>query len=508
MSRLSNPSRTVLLGLFALTFAGTLRLLTGGGQRVRVPAAPEVRGKNQLVELTLRAETTADGHGAFSFNGQTLPPVIRVSPGDVLKMTYINAMSSPSPLSCATGPCMNMTNLHFHGLGVSPNAPQDDVLDMIAMPGQTLNYAVAIPSGQPPGLYWYHTHPHGESQRQALDGMSGAIVVEGIDEYVPEVRTLRERVLVIRGRDIEHDPDAESLRRQVGISDAACGTAREAAERIMTVNGAVRPEIALAPGERQFWRIVNAAADTYADIQIDGQPLEIVALDGIPRGYYDAPTRNPRADHRLLPPGGRLEVIVTGPPTGTPAALRTRCVDTGPAGDPNPEMVLADLVPGARSDRTVGRPFEGRQRGPDRPALAMSQVHRHPSLDNLQTTEPHFIVTFTEDKGGFYINGQKFVMAAQPMVRVNVGSYQHWRIVNDTDEIHPMHIHQAHFLAYAENGGPLPDPVWVDTFNVPYRGSIDVIVDVTDPVIRGMAVFHCHLLNHEDKGMMAKVLFK
>jgi FtsP/CotA-like multicopper oxidase with cupredoxin domain len=94
------------------------------------------------------------------------------------------------------------------------------------------------------------------------------------------------------------------------------------------------------------------------------------------------------------------------------------------------------------------------------------------------------------------------------MVRVKVGGYQHWRIVNATDELHPMHIHQTHFLAYAENGRPLLDPVWLDTVNVPSRGSVDVVMDFTNPVIKGMSVFHCHLLNHEDKGMMAKILFE
>jgi suppressor of ftsI len=71
---------------------------------------------------------------------------------------------------------------------------------------------------------------------------------------------------------------------------------------------------------------------------------------------------------------------------------------------------------------------------------------------------------------------------------------------NQTAELHPFHIHQVHFLAYAENGAPLDHPAWLDTVNVPYRGSVDVIMDFTDPVIKGMAVFHCHLLNHEDKG--------
>jgi suppressor of ftsI len=471
-----------------------------------LPTPPEVRSTNHVAELTLTAVTDSTGHAALSFNGGMVPPTIRVSPGDILKISYVNAMSRTSQESCATGACMNMTNLHFHGLGVSPRQPQDDVLHMMAMPGQTLHYRVAIPSEQPPGLYWYHTHPHGESQRQALDGMSGAIVVEGIDRYVPTVRTMPERVLVIRGRDIEHSPDAASLRRQAGIPETPCSSAAEPepTERIMTVNGVLRPEIAIAPGERQFWRIVNAGADTFVDLQVDGQQLDIVALDGFPVGYYEKPHQIPRADHRLIPPGGRLEVVVTGPPSGVHAALRTRCVDTGPAGDPNPEMVLADLVSGAPTPASPAR-TSGKPGG--RPHLA-PVIHRHPPIEALERTRPQFVATFSEDEHGFYINGEAFAADAKPMVEVTVGTYQHWRIVNDSDELHPMHLHQVHFLAYAENGVPLANPVWLDTVNVPSRGTVDIIVDFTNPVIRGMSVFHCHLLNHEDKGMMAKVLFK
>ena len=94
------------------------------------------------------------------------------------------------------------------------------------------------------------------------------------------------------------------------------------------------------------------------------------------------------------------------------------------------------------------------------------------------------------------------------MRRSRVGTYEHWRIVNATAELHPMHIHQVHFLAFAENEHPLANPVWLDTVNVPVGGSVDVVMDFTDPVIRGMSLFHCHLLNHEDKGMMAKILFE
>ena len=99
-------------------------------------------------------------------------------------------------------------------------------------------------------------------------------------------------------------------------------------------------------------------------------------------------------------------------------------------------------------------------------------------------------------------------MHDDPMLRVRVGSMQHWRIVNSTSEVHPFHIHQIHFLAYAENGIQSDSPEWLDTVNVPTRGNVDLVMDFTDPIIRGMSLFHCHLLSHEDKGMMAKILFE
>jgi FtsP/CotA-like multicopper oxidase with cupredoxin domain len=451
-----------------------------------------------VVALTLRAAPNAEGHDGFSFNGQVSTPIIRAWPGDTLKIDYVNELPKIVTEPCAIEPCRNMTNLHFHGLEISPRAPQDDVLEMMAMPGETLHYAVQIPPDHPPGLYWYHTHPHGESHRQALDGMSGAIVIEGIDRYVPEVRGLRERVLVLRARSIEDDPEAAVLRRRVEMSQGACGSESEKSDRVFTVNGAIRPEISIASGERQFWRIVNASADQYADIQIDGESLMIVALDGMPLAYHDPQHPTRVADHVLVPPAGRVEAIVSSPTSGKQTTLRTRCVDTGPLGDPNVAMVLADVLPAEQSagpQRTV--PFD-RHRPNYKVVL----------LDGLEKSPPDFVVTFTEDKNGFYINGQKFALDAQPMVRAKVGTYRHWRIVNATKELHPMHIHQTHFLAYEENGVRITNPAWLDTVNVPAGGSTDVIMDFTNPVIRGMSVFHCHLLNHEDKGMMAKILFE
>ena len=463
-----------------------------------LPQDPQVRARDHVVSLTLRA-VNQDGRDALAIlHGGTVPPVIRASPGDVLKITYVNDLPAKSTESCAVGPCMNMTNLHFHGLAVSPKAPQDDVLGMMAKPGERLQYEVKIPRDHPPGLFWYHTHPHGESHRQVLDGMSGAIVIEGMERYVPRVARMRERVLVVRGLQIEHDPRARELRRHVEIPTKGCGAEKELAEEIFTVNGALRPQIEIAPGEQQFWRMVNASPDRYLDVRLDGSPIEIVALDGLPLAYHDPEHPTRVANHLLLPPAGRIEAIVTGPPVTSHAALRTLCVDTGPDGDPNPEMVLADLV----QPKPILLPAPSRVHYEGHPA------YKAVDLQSVTASAPEFIVTFTEDKNGFYINGQKYSQDAPPMTTVRAGTYQHWRIINRSAELHPFHIHQVHFLAYAQNGAPLPDPAWLDTVNVPYRGTVDVIVDFTDPVIKGMSVFHCHLLNHEDKGMMAKILIK
>ncbi len=451
-----------------------------------------------MAALTLHAVRGSDGRDSFAFNGHTVPPTIRVLPGDTLKITYVNDLPRPSGEQCSVGPCMNMTNLHFHGLGVSPKAPADDVLDMIAMPGQTLNYVVHIPPSQEPGLYWYHTHPHGESEQQAVDGMSGAIIVEGIERYEPMVRDLPERIIILRGPAIGKDAGGQATLKKVQAAVAGCGNA-EVPERVFTTNGVLRPAINIAPGERQFWRIVNASADRYSDVQVDGSPWQIVGLDGMPLSYHNPEHPVRIADHVLLPPASRLEAIVTGPPAGSKATLRTRCVDTGPDGDPTPAMVLADIV----STSSLMSQLQTITVSDHRPAS-----YRQPKLEALEMAPPQFVATFTEDKKVFYINGQRYEPGAKPMTEAVVGTYQHWRVENQTKELHPMHLHQVHFLVYAVNGTRLPNPEWVDTANVPYGGSIDMIVDFTNPVIRGMSVFHCHLLNHEDKGMMAKILLK
>jgi len=100
------------------------------------------------------------------------------------------------------------------------------------------------------------------------------------------------------------------------------------------------------------------------------------------------------------------------------------------------------------------------------------------------------------------------VIRANPGEDISIGDFHHWRVTNGTHEVHPFHIHQVHFLIYARNGVRLEHPEWLDTVNVPLKGMVDLMMDFTDPIIRAVSLFHCHLLSHEDKGMMAKILFK
>src|SRR5882762_5883241 len=248
-SRITFSLRNTITAVAILVIAVFCSRGLSGNSRVMLPNPLELRAKNHALTLTLHAAMTPDGKNSFYFNGQPNAPTLRVSPGDQLKIAYINDLPNKPHEKCFIGPCMDMTNLHFHGLTVSPDAPQDDVLGMMAMPGQALHYNVQIPKDHPPGLYWYHTHPHGESYQQALDGMSGAIVIEGIESYYPALAGLPERILVVRGRSVGEDSESTELKKRVELSSDVFFVKQETAYEIMTVNGSVRPQVEIAPGE-------------------------------------------------------------------------------------------------------------------------------------------------------------------------------------------------------------------------------------------------------------------
>src|SRR5687767_6592018 len=244
--------------------------------------------------ITLEGRTFS----SFVYDGNYLPPVLRLQPGDSLKLRLTNRL-----------PRNEHTNLHYHGTQVSPLAPSDDIFLHVGA-GSTYDYRVYFPPEHDRGLFWYHPHAHGRSEEQVLGGMSGVLVVEGfLESFYPWLRDVPERIVMLKA----HEPP--------GFKDGQAHT--------KTLNGRTDGTIPIRPGELQFWRIANIAADAYFNLRIDGARVWLLANDA-------NPLRQPqRVDSILLPPGARAELIVEGPSPG-PYTIRHQVYDTGPQGDPNP----------------------------------------------------------------------------------------------------------------------------------------------------------------------------
>ncbi len=235
-------------------------------------------------------------------------------------------------------------------------------------------YRFRIPSDEPPGLYWYHPHIHGFSKAQVLGGASGALIVEGIERANPQLAGLPERVLVIRDQDLLN-PSAPPSKSEPVVpqtlidrdgDSANNGTGFGKPAKDLSVNFVPVPypdyppaTIRMRPGERQLWRVLNASAITYLNLAVlferrTPQQLGIVAIDGVPFGDNGSPAPAIEwRDHIGVPPGGRVEFIVTGPPPGAPALFVTRTVDTGQGGENDPNRALASIIAAAASTRAA-----------------------------------------------------------------------------------------------------------------------------------------------------------
>jgi FtsP/CotA-like multicopper oxidase with cupredoxin domain len=529
-----------------------------------IPVLPEIRSANGQLALTVVAQADASGNPHLTYNGSTVLPTLRLLPGDILSVTLTNNL----PAMPAGSAYLNDTNLHFHGLHVSPNAPGDDSIDMLAMPGQTLNYQFAIPYNHPTGLYWYHSHAHGEVERQNLDGMSGAIVIDGIAASIPAVANMPERVLVVRDAPLPGQilPNADHkqlyamgwamahanksygaaplslsgsrgmmtmgkgtavrtassvtsrnpyvtvdpkyrrfVRRPRSASDGHCVGA-ETAVKNWTINGVTRPSIGIRPGEQQFWRVVNAGSDTYLDLAVDNAQLQVVAIDGEPltNGIGAQPTLT--VNDYVVPPASRVEFIVTGPPAGTTAYLRTLCFDAGAAGPAMPATTLAVINPNA----SLSDQLRHRQRVSPKAVAYHFPRRLTRGLGTRFTT-----VAPTRSQTIYYsdqntINGQAYDPAAAPQFYAQSGTVEEWTIVNNSSQVHTFHIHQIHFLVEAINGVNQSPEYVMDNVNVPAvsaagPGTVKILLDFTDPLDIGTFLLHCHILSHEDAGMMAKI---
>jgi FtsP/CotA-like multicopper oxidase with cupredoxin domain len=566
---LINPRFVAGLALLLLLLAGAAQAQPlahdwcprpSAGSAVPEPRELRSRGGVLQVDLTIRSYPTAAGSMRYCYllADGSQSPTLRLHPGDLLALHLINALTPPPAAAGAMPHAMRMdidvghgkrnacasglmsataTNLHFHGLTLPPTCHQDEVLQTSIQPGDPpFEYKFRIPEDEPPGLYWYHPHIHGFSAPQVMGGASGALIIEGLERAVPQVAGLPERVLVIRDQDLLN-PDAPPSRFEPVVpktlidrdgDSANNGTGFGKPAKDLSVNFVPVPYpdyppalLRLKPQERQLWRVVNASAITYLNLAVlfqrAPQPLELVAIDGVPMNWSSAakPAMTP-VDHIGLPPGARVEFVVQGPPMGVPALLVTRTVDTGQGGENDPNRALAQLIadpqaPAPQSTlpvQTTPLPARRAWLGDVQPVrvrkLYFSEKLENPKDPNSATT--------------FYITVEGHTPAAfdpanaKPDIIVHQGDVEDWIIENRTAELHAFHIHQLHFALMEWNGLQVDEPFLRDTVNVPYFSdrmlqypSVRVRMDFRDPNTVGTFVYHCHLLEHEDNGMMGLI---
>jgi Multicopper oxidase len=269
-------------------------------------------------------------------------PTLHIKPGDHLVLTVTNnTPSSPAmlpilnPPNCgATQATMSSINIHYHGTNVSPACHQDNVIKTVINPGKTFQYDVAFPRNEPSGLYWYHPHIHMLAERETQGGATGVIVVEGVENQQPAVSGLRERVLIVRDQPVPGNPqpggNIPNLDLSLNFIPITSPTDPNATNFVPAI-------LNMRPGEKELWRVTNAAADSVLDLQyvFDGVPqtLQLVAVDGIPLNSQDGtqPGAVTPVTHFVLSPASRVEFIVSPPPPQVRLAqLITLRVNGGP----------------------------------------------------------------------------------------------------------------------------------------------------------------------------------
>ena len=504
------------------------------GSVVRNP--PSLFSQNGALDVNFSYQTTTDADGRTLFCFMTPAgqenPTLHVRPGDHLRLKVTNntpasavSMTVPSPNCGASVMTASSMNVHYHGTNTSPTCGQDEVIRTTVNSGETFQYDLKFPMDEPPGLYWYHPHVHGIAEAAVQGGASGAIIVEGLQHIQPAVAGLRQRVLMIRDQ-------------TVAGGFAAGG---DVPSWDLTVNQVPVAYPALTPavihmraGEKQLWRVSNSTADSILDLQVqfDGVPqnLQVVGLDGVPTGSQEGTRRGQivHAKHLRMPTAGRVEFIVPAPPADVRnASLVTLGIDTGPLGDSDPQRTIATieaLVSDNHKDEggdddavspVVGAPWKQRFEGlrASAPAvkrkLYFSEVVSDPN-DPLSPT--NFFIT---------VDGATPVVfdpANPPAIVTTQGTTEEWTIENRALENHEFHMHQIHFLVLSQdnfkvNGSTPPtvvDGQYLDMIEVPYWDgnprhpypSVKVRMDFRGPDI-GEFVYHCHILGHEDNGMMA-----
>lgn len=453
------------------------------------------------------------------YNGKLAGPVIRARPGDTLKIRLRNLIPDWAPDVPYTTPNkpnnFNTTNLHTHGLHVSPEGRSDNVFLEIK-PEETIDLQIDVPPDHVPGTFWYHPHRHGCTALQVASGMSGALIIEGGLDDVPKIRAAmdndREKILVFQ--QIPYNVYDNGI-GEVRESDVYGSLVQRAARRTSngltphpetTINGVIAPVICMRPGEIQRWRCVHAGLDHALNLALvpraGGDLLSLceISEDGLP-----LPALNPQP-RILLFPGYRSDFLVQAPTASGEYLLKNEPLAASRSLNkaPTPEEYLAKVVvAGAQVTPPMTLPTSDELR---------QVVNKYPSLAPIADNE---IVNKTPIKLAFdappqqmppTINGLGFNKDRLDLLP-RLKTAEEWTLTS-VEDTHPFHVHVNPFEVISRNDqGAIVGRVWKDTYVVLEAN------DDTHPVIirsrfrdyPGKTVLHCHNLKHEDGGMMMAI---
>lgn len=438
-----------------------------------------------------------------TYNGQVPGPTFRILPGETFKVHLVNRLPKNSDEHCTDEHagnqphCFNTTNLHTHGLHVSPKEPSDNVFVEVPPLADDpvrgkYDFCFALPTFHKPGTHWYHAHKHGSTAIQLVNGMAGALIVDDPPGKELAQRPAKDLVFIIQEIIGKQDTDVYTC------------TSQTRPEFRFLINGRYNPTINIAAGETQRWRFINATATPrgLAPLQFlqDSAPvnMQLIAVDGIYLPF-------PRTESEwLVGPGNRADFLVRFDNPGTYTVTKKEYQPGG--GDPFPAQTLVTVD------------VEG-------PAMAMELLRATPALPQYlkpitdeeikqaeqakRTNTVTFSVSASDGNcaGQFKVDGKGYD-PDDPGIEVNLGETWVWTIKNTSGAAHPFHIHVNPFMVIDNNGTAIPfrERYWQDTVVVPKDGYVKLATRFE--TFDGPFVLHCHILVHEDWGMMRKVVVK
>jgi FtsP/CotA-like multicopper oxidase with cupredoxin domain len=529
---------------------------TAGGV---VHQPPAVFSANGVLNVRFSYQQTTDSVGrllhCFMTPGGIQEPTLHVKPGDTLNITVTNntppqpfgePFNAPNcgdntvqftPQPVGTPSVGSSVNIHYHGTNVTPQCGGDNVTKTLINSGSTFQYSFTFPTDEPPGLYWYHPHIHGLAERDLLGGATGALVVDGIQNVQPEVSGLRHRILIMRDQ-----PQVQGA----GESAGNCGVGvpfQDISVNYVPIdsNAIFNPDMTLKSitftpavlhmetGEMQFWRVTNSTADTILDLQVnyDGVPqtFQIVGIDSVPVNSQDGtqPGHLIPATHFRLPVAARVEFLVRAPAsTVRVAQLVTNNINTGPQGDCDPTRPIFNIA--VTGDADADEPDADDNVGHFTALNTSGQRFGGLSSMPVSTTRTFQFSEIQPSQFFIAVVGQTPVVFDNnnpPAVVTTQGSVEKWIVQNIAQENHEFHMHQIHFKVLSQdnfeiNGTPQAPAIngqFLDMIEVPFwdNQKNPNMISVPDVQLlmdfRGMDigdfVYHCHILSHEDLGMMA-----